>query len=128
MHSRFASFILLVATLVLSAGCEPKSEPDPVAGWKKFGSFAGFPATDTGYRLDATIMADYQAYISSLSPDEKAETKSGALLYFCEDGNGQHAIQVVMAINGNYWTHVLIYDKSNKRVKLIKYRSGRYSC
>jgi hypothetical protein len=60
--------------------------------------------------------------------DEKALARSGADLYFCEDGTGQHAVEIVIPLNGTYWTHVLVYDKSNKRVKSMKFRSGKYAC
>ena len=66
---------------------------------------------DTGYRLDQEITADYQAYINTLPTEEKVLVKSGADLYFCEDGSGQHAVEIVIPLNGTYWTHVLVYDK-----------------
>ena len=91
--------------------CKRKLEPDPLRGWKKWGSVAGYPGTDTGYRLDQEITADYQAYINTLPTEEKVLVKSGADLYFCEDGSGQHAVEIVIPLNGTYWTHVLVYDK-----------------
>jgi hypothetical protein len=45
---------------------------------------------------------------------------------FCEDGTGQHAVEISIPLNGKFWKHVLIYDKTNRRVKTVKYSSGRY--
>jgi hypothetical protein len=45
-----------------------------------------------------------------------------------EDGSGQHAITIQVAWYGTDWAHVLVYDKDNKRVKVVRYVSGHYRC
>jgi len=42
------------------------------------------------------------------------------------DGAGQHAVQIEVALNGKWWRHILVYDKNNKRIKTIKYSPGHY--
>jgi hypothetical protein len=87
-------------------------------GWKKYD-------TSTGYPVDKAITADCQAYINTLPKKERELAKEFQL--FCDDGKGQHAIEISIPLDGTWWKHVLIYDKTNKRVKVIKYRSGYYS-
>jgi hypothetical protein len=110
----------MVAVLVLSAVCDSKPRPDPLAGWKMWG-------TDTGYHLDKAIIDDSQAYINTLPTQERELAKFEYHQLFCEDGTGQHAVEISIPLDGTWWKHVLIYDKANKRAKVIKYRSGRYS-
>jgi hypothetical protein len=69
------------------------------------------------------ISDDYHDYISKLSPEER---KYVGPLQFFEDGAGQHAVEIEIALNGTWWFHVLIYDKNNQRVKVIKYSPGGY--
>jgi len=97
-------------------GCSSsKLTPDPLAG---------FHVSSLG-NLDSNkaITDDYKAYIQTLSPEEK---KSMGSTTFYENGTGQHAIEIIMGINGRYWRHVLIYDKDDKRIKTIKYKTGTY--
>ena len=56
----------------------------------------------------------------------KKEKRAG-LIFFFENETGQHAVQIRIGINGTSWEHILIYDKDNKRIKAIKYISGRYA-
>ena len=127
--TRFSSIVVFIVAAAAVTACKPSQQADPLVGWTiKSGSFIGLPATDTGYRLDQTITADYEAYINALPSEEKAHAKLGAELYLAEDGSGQHAVKIIIPLKGTYWTHVLVYDKSDKRVKLIKYRSGKYAC
>jgi len=69
-------------------------------------------------------MDDYQDYIQKLSFEER---RSIGVIHFLEDGTGQHAVRFEIALNGTDWAHILIYDRENKRIKVIKYASGRYS-
>ena len=86
---------------------------DPLAGWK----------VDLDHDPDQAILNDYQAYINDLAP--KLKNGVGPMQYL-EDGSGQHAILIAIAQNGTDWGHVLIYDKNNKRIKIIKYVMGHY--
>jgi hypothetical protein len=109
--ARFTPQILLLAMLVWVAGCVT---PDPLAGWKP--DFSPPP-------IDPAIEKDCHDYIQTLSP-----RKSGFVISvnFFEDGMGQHAVEIQMGVNGSVWRHVLIYDKENKRIKVIKYKTGGY--
>jgi len=74
-------------------------------------------------KLEKSISDDYQAYLDSLSPEERMWASP---TWFLEDGTGQHAVTFEVAWYGTAWTHVLIYDKNNKRIKATKYISGHY--
>jgi hypothetical protein len=118
---RFWLFVpILLTALVWSSGCTlfPHHHPDPLAGWK---------CMYTG-ELDKTISDDYHAYIDKLSPKERNGLRP---VFYFEDGNGQFAVAIKIGIDGifegTYWRHVLIYDKENKRIKVIKYKDGHYS-
>jgi hypothetical protein len=106
----------LALSIALISGCScsaPKPIPDPLASWK-----LDFK------QPDQAVAKDYQDYIHKLPPNE-----SGYYLgpvFFYEDGTGQHAFRIETNENNECWYHVLIYDKENKRIKTIKYYSGRY--
>jgi hypothetical protein len=124
---RLMAFLLSVAVFICGAGCKPKPPPDPLAGWSKYIiTDSGQPSPDPSHLPDKAITDDYQAYIGTLPSDQAYIARSLSLQCFCEDGTGQHAIQITIQAYGEVWTHVLIYDKSDKRVKTIKYLSGRY--
>jgi hypothetical protein len=110
----------LMAVLVWCSGCTlfPHHYADPLKGWKQM--YTGKP--------DKVISDDYHDYIDKLPPKMKKGVTS--VQYF-EDGTGQHAVLIYVSIDGIWegtrWGHVLIYDKENKRVKMIKYVDGHYS-
>jgi hypothetical protein len=96
-------------------GCSSsKPAPDPLAGFRIY----------VNHDPDQTVTKDYQDYIQTLSPEERR--RLGPIQFF-EDGTGQHAIDIVIGINGRLWRHVLIYDKDDKRIKTIKYATGYYA-
>jgi hypothetical protein len=97
----------------LIVGCAYKAPPDPLAGWQKVYS----------HDPDPVIEKDYQDYIQKIPTKEKDFVIGVA--YF-EDGTGQHAINFAVGVNGRYTRHILIYDKENKRIKVIKYKTGWY--
>ena len=98
-------------TLSLTIGCAGfMHHSDPLAGWQK----------DYG-KADQSIVSDYQNYIQNLSPKERNNI---AYINFFEDGTRQHAIRITIELNDTNWRHILIYDKDNKRIKIIKYVSG----
>ena len=98
-------------------GCSSsKPTPDPLAG---------FHVTSlVDLDNNKAITDDYNVYIQTLSPEER---KHASPIHFFEDGTGQHAIDVIIGINGRGWRHILIYDKDNKRIKTIKYATGYYA-
>jgi hypothetical protein len=109
-------FSYLLAAIVLTVGCVGfVHHSDPLAGWH---------VSDL-INLDSNkaISDDYRAYISKLSPNEK---KYLAQVFYFEDGTDQHAVRISILLNGTGWAHILIYDKENKRIRVIKYAASRY--
>jgi hypothetical protein len=104
-----------LAAFIEVAGCSTKT-PDPLAAWHF--SFSQDPG-----KINKAIQDDYRAYIQKLPPEEK--NYIGVVSLF-EDGTGQLAIRIETNERNESWYHVLIYDKEGKRVKIIKYFSGRY--
>jgi hypothetical protein len=107
-------FVALVASVIGCLG--PVHHPDPLAGWKPCWS------QDPG-KLGKAIVEDYQGYIRKLPLEER---RAIGVTHLFEDGTGQHAIRFEIALNGTDWAHILIYNKEDKRIKVIKYASGRY--
>ena len=103
----------------LAAGCStPKPTPDPLAGWREIVRDIDMP--------NKAVIDDYQSYILSLTQEEQKSYPT--LPGFYADGTGQHAIRFNVNMNGASWAHVLIYDKDNKRIKVIKYFYAYYGC
>jgi hypothetical protein len=119
--------LALAAALFWTTGCmSPDPTPDwhqlfessdPLVGWHAF-SFD----PDS---VNKAIRDDYQNYIQRFLPKEKNAV--GPVQFF-EDGTGQHAVEFeVFRHNQNAsWQYALIYDKENKRIKVIKYGYRRY--
>ncbi|HSY75055.1 MAG TPA: hypothetical protein VK810_06270 [Dongiaceae bacterium] len=111
-------FALALCAMIFS-GCScstPKPTPDPLAGWQK--DYTPDPS-------DQIIEKDYQDYIQKLPPEERNYV--GPVFYF-KDGTGQHAVDVQVSLKGKNasWHYAFIYDKENKRIKVIKYGYTRY--
>ena len=93
-----------------------KPTPDPLVGFH----IAALYTPDS----NKAITEDYKDYIQKLPPEEK---KFAFLYNVFEDGTGQHAVKIEVDVNGtDRWFHILIYDKDNKRIRVIKYYNGRY--
>jgi hypothetical protein len=114
--NHFGLALALAATLICGCSCSTsKPTPDPLAGFH-FSSLANLQTNNV-------ISDDCRAYINSLP----AVLKNGVgPMQFFEDAAGQHAVLIAVADNGTDWAYVLIYDKNNKRIKVIKYVSGHY--
>jgi hypothetical protein len=127
--TRLTSFLLLIGFLTVSTGCKAK---DPLAGWNKYmisdtgADGIGQTGVDASHFPDKAITDDYQAYIKTMPSDLSYLAKTQALLCFFDDGTGQHGIEITIQAYGEVWAHVLIYDKSDKRIKTIKYLKERY--
>lgn len=106
--------VWLAAVLGVVAGCvAPKPALNPLAGWK----------LDYNHQPGIAIERDYENYIGSLPTVERKSSGVGG--YF-QDGSGKHAIQIQVAVKGTWWYHILIYDRQNRRIQVIKYSPGRY--
>jgi hypothetical protein len=96
-----------------------RQHPDPLAGWHILGS-----NLDT----NKAVSDDYHAYINKLPPKEREHSY---IINYFEDGTGRHAVSIGVSIDGLWqgteWWHVLIYDKENERIRVIKYKKGHYS-
>jgi hypothetical protein len=105
-------FLFLLAAIVWTAGCATQ-KPDPLAGWYSTNNLSS----------NKVIADDYQDYIQKLSLRKREFVLS---INFFEDRTGQHAVNIATGENGRYWKHILIYDKNNKRIKVIQYKTGWY--
>ena len=127
---RAKRFWLLLSALVLAIifgfRCgTSKPTTDPLADFH----FSSLNNLDS----NKTITADYQDYIKKLSL--KSPDFVGSVDY-SEDATGRHAVHIEIGIHrkwwdltqesGRWWEHILIYDKDNNRLKVIKYRNGGY--
>jgi uncharacterized protein YceK len=99
------------------------SRPDPLKGWtyhpfpenRRFGS-----VTNT---LDKAIVDDYQGYIA------KKGLSAAVVSGFYEDGQGHRAVEFEASASGNEsWHFAIIYNKQNKRVKVVRFGRERYMC
>jgi hypothetical protein len=116
-NSQDSCFIISIFIVVFLwvAGCTT-TRHDPLAGW----NFAGLAEIDA----NASITNDYHAYIEQLPPEER---KGVGPIQFYSNDTGGHAVRIEIAMDGTDWGHVLIYDRQNKRIKVVKYIIGHYS-
>jgi hypothetical protein len=106
-------FLALMTMFICGCGCNTsKPIPNPLASFH--------PASQNPNQI---IEKDYQDYIQTLSPEERQSPS----VHFFEDGTGQHAVDIIIGMNGRWWRHILIYDKADKRIKTIKYKTGYYA-
>jgi hypothetical protein len=106
--NRFA-LILLSAAIFGIAGC---ATPNPLVGWRiEF------------KKVDPAVEKDAEDYIRKLPPAEKKYAGWG---FYYKDGTGQHAMVIEVDLNGTAWNHVLVYDKDDKRIKVVKYVAFHY--
>jgi len=112
-------YCLTLTALLSAAGCiGPKSPPNPLVGWQVL-------RPEHGEKLDRRIIDDYRDYIQKNLTGKGYFIDENAI-WFLKDGTGQHAVTIEIPSNGVWLEHVLIYDKENNRVKVIKYANGRY--
>jgi len=111
------TFCILLAMSLCGFGCSSsKPTPDPLAGWQK--DYNPRPG-------DQVIEKDVQDYIQNLPPKQKGYI--GTQLFY-KDENGQHAVSIQI-FEGNKnasWQHLLVYDKEDKRIKVIRYGHIKY--
>jgi hypothetical protein len=136
---KIASFLLALAVLTLAAGCESTTDP-LAAGWKpvapmgyKVGEMSADITPLPGYKA---ISDDVQNFVNKLPVDHLADYAGGGTRRWCywifgvtlfEDGTGQHAVKIKINRVNHDENYVLIYDKSNKRIKAISFSSGHYA-
>ena len=64
------------------------------------------------------VVTDYNAYIEKLPP---AERPGVADVKYYVDGAGRSAVAVLVHVGDTQWTHLLVYDKQNKRTAITKF-------
>ena|SRR5580704_691573 len=112
-------FCILLAGFFFGDGCAlQKPPPDPLAGWKIL-------LNRDREKLSQAIRDDYRDYIRKLLT-KKNYFINESNIWFFEDGTGQHAVRIEIPSNGIWFAHDLIYDKNNKRTKVITYKRGAY--
>jgi len=84
--------------------------PEALKGWK---ATQDLPAE--------TVVTDYNAYIEKLP---KAERPGVSDVKYYVDDMGRSAVAVLVNVGGTQSTHLLIYDKQNKRTGLTKFSMG----
>ena len=119
------TYLLFLALLISAAGCATGSSHDPLEGWKDLGSIYEVKVCPFGQ----TIKDDYQNYIQNLSQDERRSVRDIDIEFY--DGiNGQRAVKITTYTGGFIgkilWERILIYNASDKRIKAIKYKRGRF--
>src|SRR5258706_5789422 len=132
--ARITSYVLFLATSVLIVGCE--STIDPLIGWKPIGN-SGF--TGGAYQtyiekipFDKSISDDVRNFVEKL-PIVRSKYADRSENYWIDDisffegGTGQRAVKIHIPLDGTYQNYVLIYNKSNVRIKVIKFASGHYA-
>jgi hypothetical protein len=121
---KFTQFTLSLFTsiLVFCGGCITPPDPLPASqGWRRL--FAR-----EYQKLDPAIAADYQKYIQELPLRERSQITEHSIHFF-GNASGQHAVSFDIgkpALFGEvFWTHALIYDTNNKRIKVITRKTDR---
>jgi hypothetical protein len=105
-------------SFILGFGCATPAH-NPLSGW------TGGLSLYQGGHTDGAITTDYQSYIQKL-PLQESQFITKFDIKFYEDRTGQHAVEISIPLNGTWRMHVLIYDKDDKRIKVIKYIGGEY--
>jgi hypothetical protein len=132
-----AQTILIIAVLALCSSCTmfmakwPPSA-DPLKGWNSWTSWdeeshpAEFsqPVQPAKHApLAKTIKDDYQNYLN------QHQSIPIDIHLFYEDGTGQHAVKVqTETFDRDFITYIFIYDKFDKRTKVMKFYGGHTSC
>jgi hypothetical protein len=119
------TFLLLLALLVSAGGCATGSRHDPLEGWKDLCT----ADIVKGCPFGQTIKDDYQNYIQKLPLFERSSVRDSNIQFY-EGLDGQRAVKITTYgkgfIGGIWWEHILIYDSSDKRIKSIKHKVGRF--
>ncbi len=110
-------FSLAADTLFLPfdvVACSERSTPDPAKGW----TYQQFET------LDKAIIEDYHSYI-----EEKKLKVSGGVSGFYDVGTGQRAVEFEVFTDGNTsWHFALIYDRQNRRLRVVRFGRNWSMC
>ena len=130
-----AIFLSVAAAFLMVFGCSDNNKTNPLIGWKCLGTIGlnNYPSSGPLPPLDKAIIDDYKDFIKQLPTYKstfgpRSESSDILSISFFEDRIGQHAVEIFMPLRGTYLYYVLVYDKSNKKLKIIKYSAGHYAC
>ncbi|MSQ97482.1 MAG: hypothetical protein EXR98_23415 [Gemmataceae bacterium] len=87
-------------------GAGATAVPEALKGWKATNDL---PAD--------TVVKDYNDYIEKLP---KAERPGVSDVKYYVDGTGRNAVAVLVNVGDTQWTHLVVYDKQNKRTGVTK--------
>lgn len=115
-YASVAALLALVAAIVLGCGrSDSKAIPDPLAGWQK------------AYKEEPSqaIEKDYRDFIQKLQSEGKGQAQ---VTGYYKNESGQHLINIEIFEHDKNasWQYALVYDKDDKRVKMIKYGYVEY--
>ncbi len=97
---------------------EPVATTGPATAGAVPAELKGWQATSL---LDKAVITDYNDYIEALPPADRV----GVADVRCfADATGQHAVAITVNGNEGARTHVLMYDKQNKRLNVSKSAPG----
>lgn len=99
-----------------------------MASWKGVRTFSndGNPPPPP---IPKEIEQDARAFYQTLPEVEKAWAKDDdSQISYWEDGTGQHAVVIRASHDGEHWCYALIYDRNNRRIKVLKYSTSGYMC
>jgi hypothetical protein len=85
--------------------------PEALKGWKATNDL---PAD--------TVVTDYNEYIEKLP---KAERPGVSDVKYYVDRTGRNAVAVLVIVGDTQWTHLLVYDKQDKRTGVTKFVAGK---
>jgi hypothetical protein len=119
--------LILVAFLfstVFGTGFGWETTKDQLTGWKQ--------VSGVSYLDNKAISDDVQKYIKNELPVDKVGDVPGGVVSWSqtirdtilfEDGTGQHAVRIAVDRRSRMYYFALIYDKSNVRIKVLKWRT-----
>jgi hypothetical protein len=108
----YLAAIGLLMLFALVSGCSSsKPKSDPLAGWH------------TCDHVPQSVKADLQNYLDSLSQYQRDHIVFTDLYEL----DGQYAVRLTLALNGSDWNYILVYDKTNKRIKITRFITNSYA-
>jgi hypothetical protein len=125
MKTLYFAICLCTTVLAFASGCASPKPRDrlPVSeGWRRL-----LTAREIG-TIPTEVIENYKAYIQKLPAKERNQLTEGSVHFF-ENPDGRHAVHfeigrdAFIGVSEIIYAHVLVYDQSNKRVKVMKYRS-----
>ena len=90
-----------------------------MAGWKILGTIDRAP-------IPKTVEQEARAYFQILPAEEKHWLGNDDHINYYEDRTGQHAGVLDAFHDSEFWAVALIYDRDNRRIRVLRYSWGSY--